>query len=220
MDFLPSLEAFIEAGFILFTVCGTLVVLNGVRIFIRNRWFSETDFWGDKIRGRWRGLVKPGARHMLHAFANERCNYCGQKNLALLEYTDYPYIGTPVKKPLKHDDTRDYLCGACGVKINLSLYELEGKVLRGCTDPIPELRRPATHAQVDVPREGVVLSVRINICKTCDGSKFVNVPYPSGDLWAEYEKARCPDCYRTDDDAPPAKMSNRRRAIEHTKALP
>jgi hypothetical protein len=126
---------------------------------------------------------------------------------------------------LNSDNTRDYLCGACGVKLNLSLYEVDGKVLRECTDPIPELRRPATHAQVLVTyADSPILERRINVCKTCDGSKFVKVPRKPETGVTYYAaqplvKARCPDCYRADDDAPPAKMSNRRRAIEHTNAL-
>ncbi len=228
MEFLPSLEAFLEAGFILFVTVGTLAILNGVRILVRNKCLTEEDFWGDKIKGRWTGLVKPGARHLLHAFANKRCNFCGQKNFAQLEYRDpFGATSTPGKPVmLNSDNTRDYLCGSCGVKLNTSLYEVEGKVLRECTDPIPELRRPATHACV-LP-DG--LEVRINVCKTCDGDKWVSVPSSvnTGELWGEYVKARCPDCYTRNDpndsvpipaSLPPVPvMSARRMAIAHTKA--
>jgi len=65
------------------------MALNGVRVLIRNKWFLEKDFWGDKIKGKWRYRVEPGIRSLLHSFNNDRCNFCGQKNLALLGYKDH-----------------------------------------------------------------------------------------------------------------------------------
>jgi hypothetical protein len=213
---LPSFEAFMRAGWILFLIFGSLVALNGVRIFIRNRWFLEKDFFGDKITGKWIASVKPGARDLHHSFSNDRCNYCGQKNLCVLEYEHFPWH--PAK--ILPNNTRDYLCGSCGCKYNASLYEVEVKVLRECTDPIHELRRPATHGGAIVTPHGLGVENRINVCKTCDGSKFVKVPSSvnTGELWGEWDDAPCPDCYTRNNSAPAAAKSARRRAIEHTRA--
>ena len=210
-----TFELFIRAVLLLFVAFGVSISLYGVYGLVLRKWFSKEDFWGDTIKGRWRSSVQPGARHLLHSFDYGRCNYCGQKNLAELEYTDH-HPGTRNPARLRHDNTRHYLCGSCGAKYDASLFETKVSVLRECTDPIPELRRPATHARV-LP-DG--LEVRVNVCKTCNGDKWVPVPSSgnTGELWGEWKKARCPDCYRTDDDAPVAVKSARRMAIEHTKA--
>ncbi len=217
MDFLPPLTAFIEAGFILFVIVGALAALNGIRISIRYRWFTKTDFWGDKITGKWRGIVKPGVRSLLLSFSNWRCNCCGQKNLAQLETRVYDVLSGGVTNPAKlnADNTRDYLCGACGCVYNASLHETEVKVLREDTDPIRELRRPATHGKAFIVG-GLGVENRINVCKTCDGEKLVKVP--QGNHSAAMVDARCPDCYNPDDWEAPPTMTARRRAIEHTRA--
>ena len=182
---------------------GVWLVVGGSYHLIRNKWFTDTDFFGDKITGWWVHSVEPGARDLRHSFAKERCNACGQKNLEVLsDFSD------------RH--RQHWLCGACGAKFNAS-HEVEVQVLRGCTDPIPELRRPATHGEVKP--DG--LEVRINVCKTCDGDKWVMVPQGHHSAYhgdCTMVKASCPDCYSSADDAPKATMSARRRAIEHTRA--
>jgi hypothetical protein len=221
MEFLPSLEAFLDPVLILFATVGTLVVLNGVRIFIRYRWFAKKDYFGDKITGTWVNVVSEGERSLTHSLYHWRCNCCGQKNMGLLQCENtFGAMPAPTSNP---DGSKDYLCGACGCKYNApGLGEV--KRSRGCTDPIPELRRPATHASVsmlqahDLKESGK--ENRINICKTCDGSKIVSVPSSvnTGELWGEWEEAPCPDCYVANDDSAPPAMSARRRAIEHTRA--
>ena len=195
--------------------------INGLRVYVRNRWFLEKDYFGDKISVKWQEVVKEGERSLTHSIHHWRCNYCGQKKLAQIEYeSGWPRAVSKTSSLNQTGNLVDVVCGACGVLYNTSLYAAEVKVLRGCTDPIPELKVPATHTEVrEMYPLGIGAENLINVCKTCDGSKVVSVPSSvnTGELWGEYIEARCPDCYSTGDGAPVAKMSARRRAIEHTK---
>jgi hypothetical protein len=109
--------------------------------------FAKKDYFGDKITGVWRSpIVLAGERNFAHSWYHNRCNCCGQKNICELQKYENTFgaMPAPTSNP---DGSKDYLCGACGCKYNApGLGEV--KRTRGCTDPIPELRRPATHAAI------------------------------------------------------------------------
>lgn len=193
---LPAVGAILTvafAAFSLFCLCKALEAIfywntRGDLTHRIRRWFSRSRKGKNESKGD----------KLLIALRQAKCYFCDQQTL----------LGGP-----SGGACQNILCDSCGAKFNFG-PPFFAEILRDPTDPIPETGKRASKVfgtfQQFPPEEK---------CSLCEDSRWIEVPTsatwlrPAGGT----KKIRCPECYEVGDEAPPAKRSARRAAVEHTK---